>query len=77
MHGYGFRMGFMGTVPPWPYVGKGKGGMPRCWWPSWKVDNQNSMNEKDELRYLKQRANVLNEELRWIEERIKTLEGQA
>ncbi|MFC1968677.1 hypothetical protein ACFLVX_04755, partial [Chloroflexota bacterium] len=26
--GYGF--GFRGTSPPWPYVGRGRGGFPRC-----------------------------------------------
>jgi hypothetical protein len=25
--GFGFRGGF----PPWPYVGRGRGGLPRCW----------------------------------------------
>lgn len=27
--GYGF--GFRGSSPPWPYVGRGRGGLPRCW----------------------------------------------
>ena len=27
--GYGF--GFRGTSPPWPYIGRGRGGLPRCW----------------------------------------------
>ncbi|MFO8010774.1 MAG: DUF5320 domain-containing protein [Dehalococcoidia bacterium] len=27
--GYGFR----GGSPPWPYVGRGRGGLPRCWYP--------------------------------------------
>jgi len=26
--GYGF--GFRGSSPPWPYVGRGRGGLPRC-----------------------------------------------
>jgi len=25
--GYGFR----GYSPPWPYIGRGRGGLPRCW----------------------------------------------
>ena len=29
--GYGF--GFRGASPPWPYVGRGRGGLPRCWYP--------------------------------------------
>ena len=28
-HGFGFR----GASPPWPYVGRGRGGRPRCWHP--------------------------------------------
>lgn len=34
-NGYGFRggwgFGFRGASPPWPYVGVGRGGLPRCW----------------------------------------------
>lgn len=25
--------GFRGASPPWPYVGRGRGGLPRCWHP--------------------------------------------
>ena len=36
-YGYGFRggwgFGFRGGSPPWPYVGLGRGGLPRCWYP--------------------------------------------
>jgi hypothetical protein len=28
--GWGF--GFRGGSPPWPYVGRGRGGLPRCWY---------------------------------------------
>ena len=27
--GFGFR----GSSPPWPYVGRGRGGLPRCFYP--------------------------------------------
>ncbi|MFC1944534.1 DUF5320 domain-containing protein [Chloroflexota bacterium] len=30
---YGYGFGFRGGSPPWPYVGRGRGGMPRCWYP--------------------------------------------
>jgi len=34
-NGFGFRggrgFGFRGTSPPWPYIGRGRGGLPRCW----------------------------------------------
>ncbi len=28
--GRGMGFGFRGASPPWPYVGRGKGGLPRC-----------------------------------------------
>ena len=31
--GWGMGFGFRGTSPPWPYVGRGRGGLPRCWHP--------------------------------------------
>ena len=29
--GRGMGLGFRGASPPWPYVGRGRGGLPRCW----------------------------------------------
>jgi len=29
-YGYGWGFGFRGASPPWPYVGRGRGGLPRC-----------------------------------------------
>jgi len=29
----GVGLGFRGSSPPWPYVGRGRGGLPRCWYP--------------------------------------------
>jgi len=29
-YGYGRGFGFRGSSPPWPYVGLGRGGLPRC-----------------------------------------------
>jgi hypothetical protein len=28
---FGRGFGFRGGSPPWPYVGRGRGGFPRCW----------------------------------------------
>src|SRR4030042_1808832 len=28
--GWGMGLGFRGSSPPWPYVGLGRGGLPRC-----------------------------------------------
>jgi len=29
--GVGRGYGFGGYSPPWPYIGRGRGGLPRCW----------------------------------------------
>ncbi len=29
---YGRGFGFRGFSPPWPFVGLGRGGLPRCWY---------------------------------------------
>ena len=29
----GAGLGFRGSSPPWPYVGRGRGGLPRCQYP--------------------------------------------
>ena len=29
--GMGRGFGFGGYSPPWPYIGRGRGGLPRCW----------------------------------------------
>ncbi len=28
--GWGRGFGFRGSSPPWPYIGRGRGGLPRC-----------------------------------------------
>jgi len=37
-YGYGRGFGFRGASPPWPYVGRGRGGLPRCWYPGAFID---------------------------------------
>ena len=32
-NGYRRGFGFRGSSPPWPYIGRGRGGLPRCGWP--------------------------------------------
>jgi len=35
--GFGRGFGFRGFSPPWPYIGRGRGGLPRCgWFLGWK-----------------------------------------
>ena len=30
MYGHRGGFGFRGSTPPWPYIGRGRGGLPRC-----------------------------------------------
>lgn len=81
--GGGFRpyesgYGFHGSSPPWPYVGRGRGGMPRCAYPGlrrmfpWAPDwNYTAAQETD---WLKAEAEALREELAAIEKRLSELE---
>jgi len=36
--GPGRGFGFRGNSPPWPYVGRGRGGLPRCAYPGLHPD---------------------------------------
>ncbi len=68
MYGYVFGRGMygygLGRGFPRPYMGR------RCLYPFYPT-------KQEELTYLKERSNILNEELKWIQERIKTLENQS
>lgn len=81
---YGF--GFRGASPAWPYVGRGRGGMPRCWYPG--VSGEGSANAmppvssyqpspQEELGFLKEQSNTIKHEMEEIERRIQELEKQA
>jgi len=58
--GGGYDFGFRGSSPPWPYVGRGRGGLPRCGyyfagsaynWPSYGyVSPAHSATGLEELR---------------------------
>ena len=82
--GYGF--GFRGASPAWPYVGRGRGGLPRCWspglWggalpyvtgamPYWPAQARDK-----ELGFLKEQSNAMKCEMEVIERRIQELEKQ-
>ena len=85
--GYGFGrgmgFGFRGASPPWPYVGRGRGGLPRCrypgaftrpaYWPGSAPYSPQTTKEQ-ELAFLKETANATRGQLEEIEARIKELE---
>lgn len=79
---YGRGFGFRGSSPAWPYVGRGRGGLPRCWHPGlwegvayaqpttyWPVPGR-----EEELGLLKDQADAMKSHLEDIEARIKELE---
>jgi hypothetical protein len=78
-YGQGRGFGFRGTSPAWPYVGRGRGGLPRCAAPglqrgvpyggaAWAAPGP------DDLEMLKSQAATLKAELTSIEQRISELE---
>ena len=87
--GFGFRggmgFGFRGSSPPWPYVGLGRGGLPRCWYPGavmappyapGPAPYPPQMPREQELDFLKEEANAIRRQLEEIEARIKELEAK-
>lgn len=71
--GFGFR----GASPPWPYVGRGRGGLPRCWHPGlWggAASYWPRPAHEEELGFLKDQAGVMKHQLGDIERRIQELE---
>ncbi|HEX7363948.1 MAG TPA: 4Fe-4S binding protein [Dehalococcoidia bacterium] len=88
--GRGFRfggagLGFRGASSPWPYIGRGRGGLPRCWYPGLQVGAipYTAPSEaaywtapagEGELGFLKNQADVMKSQLEEIERRIQDLE---
>jgi hypothetical protein len=90
-YGYGYGFGFRGASPPWPYVGRGRGGLPRCWhpggygapayWPDaapYSAPWAPIMPETGrdrDLDFLRQEAAAAKEALDSIEARIREIES--
>ena len=79
MYGQGRGFGFRGSSPPWPYVGRGRGGLPRCSYPGLSRGVPYGMPAftspgYDELDLLKNQADVLKADLAAVEQRISDLE---
>lgn len=83
VYGRGGGFGFRGASPPWPYVGRGRGGLPRCWYPGLAAVPPYAptpplyapqMAQDQELDWLKSQAEVVKAELDRIEARIRDLE---
>ena len=83
-HRGGAGLGFRETSPSWPYVGRGKGGLPRCGYPGVPMASPYPpvssvytprMTQKGEIGLLKSQANAIKAELDRVEVRIHDLES--
>ncbi len=87
--GPGFGFGFRGASPPWPYVGLGRGGLPRHAWgmnaaayppPAYNYPAYGSApwppaaGDETELDYLKKQAELIRDQLKKIDSRMNELE---
>ena len=77
----GSGFGFRGSSPPWPYVGRGRGGLPRCYYPGLAggpgyVPYPPQATAEQEVNFLKEEANAVKKHLEEIEARIKELEAK-
>ena len=75
--GFGFR----GGSPPWPYVGRGRGGLPRCRYPGAvmapsyaPVSSYPPPTREEEIDQLKRQAKAIKVEFDRLEARIRDLE---
>lgn len=80
----GVDFGFRGSSPPWPYFGRGRGGLPRCWYPSVAMASPyppvppayaSQMPQGQEIGWLKSQAEAIKAELNQVEARIQDLES--
>jgi hypothetical protein len=71
-------LGLRGSSPPWPYVGRGRGGLPRC---SYYPDSQANVStqgvtREQEISLLKSQAENIKKELDIVESRICDLQAR-
>jgi hypothetical protein len=71
----GYRgIGFRGASPPWPYVGRGRGGYARCAYPGFYDASAYTYSGRDqEIDALKSQAQAMKEQLAQVEDRIKQM----
>ncbi len=80
--GVGMGFGFRGSSPPWPYVGRGRGGLPRCAYysgtstPAGSLSTPVTKSREEELNYLKNHAQAVKEDLERINARVQELEAK-
>ena len=58
----GFGMGFRGNTPPWPYIGRGRGGYARCRYPRFtETLNYPNVSRDQEINELQNQAQAMRE----------------
>ena len=85
----GMGFGFRGSSPPWPYVGLGRGGLPRCCYffsgtgdlryqppgvSTFGYGTYQGPVRGEEVDYLRQEAEAIRSRLNEIESRMRDLE---
>ena len=78
----GAGLGFRGSSLPWPYVGRGRGGLPRCQYSSVATFPRYTpasphviqMTREQELDLLNVKTEAIKRELDQVEARIRDLE---
>jgi len=72
----GAGMGFRGSSPPYPYVGRGRGGLPRCsFYTGSRVNTPvQGLTREQEINLLKSQAENMKKELDMVESKIRDLE---
>jgi hypothetical protein len=74
----GMGFGFCGASPPWPYVGRGRGGLPRCgYYLGSPTPSVAWAGREQEINFLRSQSEALGRHLNDIETRIKDLEANA
>ena len=69
----GCGLGFRGISPSSQYIGRGRGGLPRCYYPG--AAARTAISREDELDTLKNQAKIMREQLKEIETSINKMEG--
>lgn len=83
--GGGRGFGFRGSSAPWPYLGRGRGGLPRCGYyfdapwdaPYAPAAYAPGWTEEQELDMLRSEAEAVKEHLEQIDSRIRDLESAS
>lgn len=76
--GRGMGFGFRGSSPDWPYVGLGRGGLPRCWAynaaANAPAEPAKSIKKDEEKKMLQDDLEDLEKQVAEIKNRLKSLE---